>query len=53
MKICPLCGSLLNRLVGLDGYQVILAVTPWGGRVVELKKRMDVIHVCPSCEHCE
>ncbi|MFI5222646.1 MAG: hypothetical protein ACHQX3_00125 [Nitrospirales bacterium] len=52
MKICPLCMVPLNRLVGPDGYTAVLVITPWTGRVVE-QKRMDVIHVCPRCEHCE
>lgn len=52
MKICPLCGSLLNRLLGSLGFRVELVILPWTGHVVE-QKRMDVIHVCPRCEHCE
>ena len=52
MKICPLCGALLERLLGPDGYKMVRMVQLWGGRVVE-QKRMDAIHVCPKCEHCE
>ena len=52
MKICPLCGALLNRLLGLDGHKTVPVPLPWTGRVVE-SKRMDAVYVCPCCEHCE
>ena len=52
MKECPQCESPLNRLVGPDGHRVEPVLMPWTGVVVE-QKRMDVIYVCPRCEHCE
>lgn len=52
MKTCPLCGTPLTRLVASEGYRVERVVLPMSGRIVE-QKRMDVIYVCPRCEHCQ
>ena len=56
MKACPECGAALNRLTGQDGHLAVLVPEVRGcgisGRVVEQKK-LQTVHTCPACEHCE
>lgn len=46
---CPSCGSVPNRLVGRDGWQVVPVMD--AGRIVEVR-RPAVVLACPSCEWC-